>query len=286
MPQEFPHLFAPLDLHHKTLKHRLNFGAHTTNMAEDGPPVERHFGYYTERARGGGAMIVVEPVPTHRTAGLTRGIFRHEDDSIVPHFRKITEACYEHGAVMIRQLYHVGQHGDQDNSFEPNWSPSGLPSFHDCDGSHAMTEAEIEESIEAFAQAALSMESLQEIVVWHDTRELIDTVTCGTGRLLRPSRPDLHLPPPRQAGPALRRGGQTRPGSDREPHPHTGERGLRDRLGPGRHGQHLARPDRRPAPGQQGAPRPTQRHPARRNPAVHFLQSVVLGPAAASRSIT
>ena len=128
MPQAFPHLFAPLELRHKTLRHRLNFGAHTTNMAEDGLPVERHFGYYTERARGGAAMIVVEPVPTHRTAVLTRGNFRHEDDSIVPHFRKITEACHEHGAVMIHQLYHVGQHGDADNSFRPAWSPSGLPS--------------------------------------------------------------------------------------------------------------------------------------------------------------
>ena len=38
---------------------------------------------------------------------------------------------------MIHQLYHVGQHGDADNSFAPNWSPSGLPSYHDADGSHA-----------------------------------------------------------------------------------------------------------------------------------------------------
>ncbi|MCH9000397.1 MAG: oxidoreductase, partial [Proteobacteria bacterium] len=154
MPQAFPHLFAPLDLRHKTLKHRLNMGAHTTNMAEDGLPAARHLAYYSERARGGAAMIVVEPVPVHRTAVLTRGNFRHQDDSIVPHFRKITEACHAFGTVMIHQLYHVGQHGDQDNSFEPNWSPSGLPSYHDCDGSHTMTEAEIEEIVEAFVQAA------------------------------------------------------------------------------------------------------------------------------------
>ena len=55
---------------------------------------------------------------------------------------------------MIHQLYHVGQHGDFDNSYEPNWSPSGLPSYHDSDGSHAMNEAEIEELIEGFGQAA------------------------------------------------------------------------------------------------------------------------------------
>ena len=55
---------------------------------------------------------------------------------------------------MIHQLYHVGQHGDADNSFAPNWSPSGLPSYHDADGSHAMTEAEIEQLLDGFVRAA------------------------------------------------------------------------------------------------------------------------------------
>ena len=154
MSRLFPHLFRPLELRHRTLKHRLNFGAHTANMAEGGLPGERHLGYYRERAMGGAAMIVVEPVPVHRTAVLTRGNFRHGDDAVIPHFRRITEACQEFGTVMIQQLYHVGQHGDPDNSFEANWSPSGLASYHDSAGSHALSEAEIEETIEAYAQAA------------------------------------------------------------------------------------------------------------------------------------
>jgi len=154
MTQPFPHLFQPLKLRHKTLKCRLNFGAHTANMSVDGLPSERHLGYYRERARGGAAMIVVEPVPVHRGTVLTRGNFRADDDSVIPHFRKITEACHEHGTVMIQQMYHLGAHGDWDNAFEANWSPSGLPSMHDSDGSHAMTEAEIEEVIESFVRAA------------------------------------------------------------------------------------------------------------------------------------
>jgi 2,4-dienoyl-CoA reductase-like NADH-dependent reductase (Old Yellow Enzyme family) len=85
---------------------------------------------------------------------LTRGNFRHGDDAVIPHFRRITDACHEYGTVMIHQIYHVGQHGDFDNSFEPAWSPSGLPSYHDSDGSHAMGEVEIDEVIEGFAQAA------------------------------------------------------------------------------------------------------------------------------------
>ncbi|PPR75074.1 MAG: putative N-methylproline demethylase [Alphaproteobacteria bacterium MarineAlpha3_Bin4] len=258
MSKMFPHIAEPLQLRHKTLRNRINFGAHTANMSEGGLPGERHLGYYKERALGGAAMIVVEPVPVHATGVLTRGNFRHGDDAIIPHFRKITEACHELGSVMIHQLYHVGQHGDADNSFAPSWSPSGLPSYHDSDGSHAMTEAEIVELIEGFVQAAhrahqagfdgielfaayhavidafwtpwsnqrddkwggsfdnrmrfsteiterirkvcgndfiigmavsmdedidvaLNMESLQEIVAYHDRDGLIDYVTCGTG---------------------------------------------------------------------------------------------------------
>ena len=152
----FPHVFEPLRLRHKTLTSRITFGAHTANMALDGYPTDRHLGYYRERARGGAGMIVVEPMPVHRTAVLTRGNFRHSDDGVIPGFRRIADACREANpdVVLLQQLYHVGQHGDADNSFAPNWSPSGLPSYHDSDGSHAMTEDEIETAIEGFVAAA------------------------------------------------------------------------------------------------------------------------------------
>lgn len=258
MKDSYPRLLEPLTLRHKTLRNRVNFGAHTANMSEDGLPGKRHLGYYLERARGGAAMIVVEPMPVHETARLTRGNFRHGDDAVIDGFRKITEACKAEGSVMIHQLYHVGQHGDYDLSFTANWSPSGLPSYHDGDGSHRMTEAQIEEVIGGFVQAAvraracgfdgvelfvpynslleqfwlpwsnrrddrwggsfenrmrfsteiasrirkavgedfiiglavsvdasvkvgMSIEALQEVAVWHDSRALVDYITCGTG---------------------------------------------------------------------------------------------------------
>lgn len=147
-------LFQPLQVGHKTLKNRIVFGAHTANMSVDGLPAEQHLGYYLERAMGGAAMIVVEPVPVHKHAVLTRGNFRHADDSVIEPFKAITEACKEYGTVMIQQLYHVGQHADADNAFAAGWSPSGMPSYHDSDGSHAMSEAEIEETIASFVAAA------------------------------------------------------------------------------------------------------------------------------------
>lgn len=155
MTQAFPHLFQPLQLRHKQLRNRIVFGAHTANMAEQGIPGERHLGYYRERAKGGAAMIVVEPVPVHASAVLTRGNMRHSSDAIIEPLRRITDACHGEGAVMLQQLYHVGQHGDFDNSYSAHWSPSGLPSYHDADGSHAMLETEIEEIIEGFVAAAV-----------------------------------------------------------------------------------------------------------------------------------
>ncbi|MDV7270815.1 FAD-dependent oxidoreductase [Thioclava sp. A2] len=170
------HIFSPLQLRHKILKNRIVFGAHTTNMAQDGLPGDQHLGYYVERAKGGAAMIVVEPMPVHAAAVLTRGNFRHSSDDVIAPFRRITEACQAEGAVMIQQLYHVGAHGDWDNSWHANWSPSGGPSYHDNDGSHEMTVAEIEETIEGFVQSAIRCQKagFDGVEVWAAYHCLLD----------------------------------------------------------------------------------------------------------------
>ncbi|HEY9037847.1 MAG TPA: FAD-dependent oxidoreductase [Roseovarius sp.] len=171
-----PHIFKPIQLRHKTLKNRIVFGAHTTNMAENGLPGAQHRAYYEERARGGAAMIVVEPMPVHAAAVLTRGNFRPGSDDVIPHFRKLSEACQAHGAVMIQQLYHIGAHGDGDNSWHAHWSPSGGPSYHDSDGSHEMSEAEIEETIDGFVQAAIRCQKagFDGVEVWAAYHGLLD----------------------------------------------------------------------------------------------------------------
>ncbi|MBU6266768.1 MAG: FAD-dependent oxidoreductase [Sphingomonadales bacterium] len=176
MSSHFPRLFKPVKLRGHTLRNRIVFGAHTANMAEAGVPGDQHVAYYAERAQGGAAMIVVEPMPVHAAAVLTRGNFRHDDDSVIPHFRKVTDAIRGHGAVAIQQLYHIGAHGDSDLSYHPHWSPSGGPSYHDSDGSHAMSEAEIEETIAGFVAAAVRCRAagFQGVEVWAAYLGLVD----------------------------------------------------------------------------------------------------------------
>lgn len=171
-----PHLLSPLTLRGQTLRNRIVFGAHTANMSENGLPGAQYRAYLLERALGGAAMIVTEPVPVHPTGVLTRGNFRCQDDAIIPGFRKITESVRDAGAVIVQQMYHVGAHGDSDLSFRPHWSPSGGPSYHDSDGSHRLTEAEIEELIAAHIAAAVRAQKagFQGVEVWAAYHSLLD----------------------------------------------------------------------------------------------------------------
>ena len=170
-----PRLLSPLTLRGHTLRNRIVFGAHTANMSDQGIPGPRAHAYLLERALGGAGMIVSEPVPVHRTGVLTRGNYLISDD-IIPHFRKITEAVRDAGAVIVQQLYHIGAHGDADLSFAPAWSPSGGPSYHDSDGSHAMTETEIEELLTAHVTAAIRSQKagFQGVEVWAAYHSLLD----------------------------------------------------------------------------------------------------------------
>ena len=171
-----PHLLAPIELRGQRLRNRIVFGAHTANMSDMGLPGPRFAAYLLERALGGAGMIVAEPMPVHRTGVLTRGNFLHSTDEVIPHFRKVTEPVKEAGAVILQQLYHVGAHGDSDLSFAPHWGPSGGPSYHDSDGSHAMTEAEIEEMIAAHIAAAVRCRKagFQGVEVWAAYHSLLD----------------------------------------------------------------------------------------------------------------
>ncbi len=171
-----PRLMQPLALRGHTLRNRIVFGAHTANMSDQGLPGPRVAAYLAERALGGAAMVVAEPVPVHRSGVLTRGNYLVGDDAVIPGFRAATDAVKDAGAVMIQQLYHVGAHGDSDLSFAPHWSPSGGPSYHDSDGSHKMTGAEVDELLTAHVDAARRAKScgFQGVEVWAAYHSLLD----------------------------------------------------------------------------------------------------------------
>ena len=58
----------------------------------------------------------------------------------------------------------------------PTGRPSGGPSYHDNDGSRAMSEAEIEETIDAFVQAAIRCQKagFDGVEVWAAYHSMLD----------------------------------------------------------------------------------------------------------------
>lgn len=146
-------ILDPVRLGKHLLTSRIVFGAHTNNMAVGGEPSSRQIEYL--RARNSAAMVVVEPIPIHPTTIFARGNLSGRKLAVrLRRLRELAAAVKENGAVGILQLIHLGQHGDGDVSFHPNWSPSGLPSFIGTAGSHVMDTSQIEEIIEGFVQGA------------------------------------------------------------------------------------------------------------------------------------
>lgn len=149
----FEKTLSPIRLGKKTLNNRIVFGAHTNNMAAQGEPNARQIEYL--RARNQAGMVVVEPLPVHRSALFAQGnVDRTKMERSDAKLREVAQAVKENGAVGILQLIHLGQHGDGEVSFLPNWSPSGLPSFIGSAGSHEMTPDEIETIVDAFVRSA------------------------------------------------------------------------------------------------------------------------------------
>ena len=67
MPQ-YPHMLAPLDLGHTTLKNRVIMGSMHTNL-EETKDWNRVAEFYAERARGGAALMVTGGIAPNKRGG-------------------------------------------------------------------------------------------------------------------------------------------------------------------------------------------------------------------------
>ena len=146
----YPHLLAPLDLGHTTLKNRVLMGSMHTGL-EDG---RRHFprmaAFYAERARGGVGLIVTggfapniegwaKPFAgTLSTSGAAR---RH---------RVVTGAVHAEGGKIALQILHTGRYGYHPLCVAPSRIQSPISPFTPRE----LSERGIERQILAFVRCA------------------------------------------------------------------------------------------------------------------------------------
>jgi dimethylglycine catabolism A len=150
-------LFQPLKLRGLTVRNRTVLTAHAKHLDHGIGPGPREIAYLERRARGGVGMIVTESSAVHPTS------FPHEempspfDRDSIPRFAELADAVHRHGATIFGQLYHCGASA-MNGYFADRalWAPSEFRGLGSQEIAHAMTQDEIAEVVEGFAQSAVN----------------------------------------------------------------------------------------------------------------------------------
>ncbi|MDQ2095921.1 NADPH-dependent 2,4-dienoyl-CoA reductase [Rhodalgimonas zhirmunskyi] len=120
----YPHLLAPLDLGHVTLKNRVLMGSMHSGLEERGD-WDRVAEYYGARARGGVGLIVTGGIAPNNEGGVfpgAAGLYTPED---IANHRKVTDRVHEEGGRIAMQILHAGRYayGPECVSASPIKSP-------------------------------------------------------------------------------------------------------------------------------------------------------------------
>ena len=136
----------------------MNTGHAAHFQTGDGLPTQRYVDYVGERAKGGvGIVVTGHTVPYHD--GDTALSLASYDDRIVPMYQRMAAATHAYDVPLLAQLGHRGRRVADGAAFlgRPSKAPSAVPPPDFSAPQlvpHAMTLAEIEETLDQFSDAA------------------------------------------------------------------------------------------------------------------------------------
>lgn len=105
----YPHLLAPLDLGHVTLKNRVLMGSMHTNL-EETKDWNRVAEFYAERARGGVSLMVTGGMAPSREGGVFPGAAGLFNDADIANHRIVTDRVHDAGGLIAMQILHAGRY--------------------------------------------------------------------------------------------------------------------------------------------------------------------------------
>jgi 2,4-dienoyl-CoA reductase (NADPH2) len=106
---QYPHLLAPLDLGHVTLRNRVLMGSMHTGL-EETKDWNRVAEFYATRARGGVGLMVTGGMAPNREGGVFPGAAGlYTDDDIANH-RIVTDRVHDAGGLIAMQILHAGRY--------------------------------------------------------------------------------------------------------------------------------------------------------------------------------
>ncbi|WP_349358031.1 NAD(P)-binding protein [Stappia sp.] len=154
----YPGLQSPFRLAGRTLRNRLVHASMTTRMQKGGRITDALIRYTANRAQGGAAMIVSEPLAM-LSSQADQPKVQVRDPANADAFRRWVEAVAAHDGLLLAQLQHPGRGRHVRGRTRAAIGPSVLPDDLSWTVPHALTEAEIGAMIAEFAESAARLQS-------------------------------------------------------------------------------------------------------------------------------
>ena len=148
----FPSLLSPIDLGPFTVPNRVLMGSMHTGLEEADGGMERLAAFYRTRVEGGAGLIVTGGFSPDDVGGIFGHAATLKSESDADRHRVITSSVHDSGGHILAQILHAGRYSYHDNSV----APSALRSPINRQTPRELTEAEIEDTIDAYVNAALT----------------------------------------------------------------------------------------------------------------------------------
>ncbi|WP_093803301.1 NADPH-dependent 2,4-dienoyl-CoA reductase [Streptomyces sp. Wb2n-11] len=151
----YPHLLSPLDLGFTTLPNRVLMGSMHVGLEEAERGFERMAEFYAARARGGvGLMVTGGIAPNDRGRPYPGGAKLTTPEEAAQH-RQVTDAVHREGGRIAMQILHFGRY-----AYHPDLvAPSAIQAPISPYTPNALTDAEVEETVEDFVRTAVLAKS-------------------------------------------------------------------------------------------------------------------------------
>jgi len=156
-------LFKPFSTEKLSLKNRTVMAPMTRAFSPNNIPSADVAAYYQRRAEGDVGLIITEGTfISHQAASGYANVPAFYGEQALAGWKNVVDAVHAAGGKIAPQLWHVGsvrKLGTEPNSTVPAYSPSGLYKPGAKNGV-AMTQADIDEVVASFAQAALDAKNI------------------------------------------------------------------------------------------------------------------------------
>lgn len=157
-------LSRPTAINGLTVPNRIAMAPMTRMFSPGGVPGEDVVSYYSRRAAAGVGLIVTEGTYVgHESAGLSDRVPRFHGEEQLAGWAKVADAVHAAGGTIVPQLWHIGmvrKQGQAPYPQAPALGPSGVRTDGTEGTGRAMTRADIDDVVGAFAQAAADAERI------------------------------------------------------------------------------------------------------------------------------